>query len=90
MADRKSEPQSYGSQNDWLTGETGQDVNRLKGNPNSQRSDFYVNAPSQAEDFERDRPARAEENDDEEPALKVNSNPGAAKRDSYFKKRDHY
>ena len=37
MADRKNEPQSYGSQNEWLTGKTGQTVN------DSERSDFYAN-----------------------------------------------
>ena len=64
MPDRKSEP----------------DVNRLKGNPNSQRADFYVNAPDQSE--------KADE-DDEEPTQKVTSLPSGAKRDSYFKKRDY-
>ena len=88
MAERKNEPQSYGSQNEWLTGETGQEVNRLKGNPNSQRADFYVNAPNQDETFDRDPVAKADE-DDEEPTQKVTSLPSGAKRDSYFKKRDY-
>lgn len=39
MADPK-EPQSYGSQADWVTGDVGQEVNRLKGHPNSQLGDF--------------------------------------------------
>jgi hypothetical protein len=37
MADRKNEPQSYGSQNEWQTGNTGQTVN------DSERGDFYAN-----------------------------------------------
>jgi hypothetical protein len=47
MAERKSEPQSYGSQKDWLTGETGQTVN-------SESGDFYANGSDRrrAEDDE--------------------------------------
>jgi len=41
MKDKETEPQSYGSQEDWVTGKTGQEVNRQKGNPNSQHGDFY-------------------------------------------------
>ena len=88
MADRKSEPQSYGSQNEWLTGETGQEVNRLKGNPNSQRGDFYANGSDQTQVFDRDPVGKAED-DDDEPTQKISSQPSGAKRDSYFKKRDY-
>lgn len=54
MAEEK-EPQSYGSQQDWLTGKTGQEVNRQKGQPNSQRGDFNAERS--------DKPASSEESD---------------------------
>jgi hypothetical protein len=56
MADPKgNEPQSYGSQAEWVTGKTGQDVNRQKnGEVPAAHADFYdskregeTNAPHQ-------------------------------------------
>src|SRR5258708_6679052 len=59
-------------------GETGQNVNRLKGNPNSQRTgDFYANGSNQTKD-------------DDEPVRGVTSEHSGAKRESYFRKRDYY
>lgn len=90
MADRRNEPQSYGSQKEWLTGKTGQDVNRLKGNRNSQRGgDFYANGSDQTQVFESDPPGKAVE-DDGQQSQKVSSESSGAKRDGYFKKRDYY
>lgn len=90
MAERRNEPQSYGSQKEWLTGETGQNVNRLKGNRNSQRGgDFYANGSDQTQVFEQDPVGKAEE-DGQEPAHNVDSEESGAKRESYFKKRDYY
>jgi hypothetical protein len=60
MAERRGEPPN---------------VNRVKGNRNSQRGgDFYANGS----------------NPTEEPAQKVGFQPSGAKRDGYFKKRDYY
>jgi hypothetical protein len=59
-------------------GETGQNVNRLKGNRNSQRGgDFYANGLDQTKN-------------NDEPTQGVTSEPSGAKRESYFKKRDYY
>ncbi len=90
MAERRNEPQRYGGQKEWLTGETGQNFNRLKGNRNSQRGgDFYANGSDQTKVFESDPIGKAVE-DDHEPAQGVTSESSGAKRDSYFKKRDYY
>lgn len=59
-------------------GEKGQNVNRLKGNRNSQRGgDFYANGSDQTQD-------------NHEPTQGVTSERSGAKRESYFKKRDYY
>jgi len=99
MPEDKKEPQSYGSDRDWLTGDVGQEVNRQKGNPNSQHGDFYEsrrdsegNAPHQgghapAESNAADTGAARE--DDVAPPPKVTDQEGGAKRESYFKKRDY-
>lgn len=36
-----NEPQSYGSGADWVTGETGEEVNDPKASPGSQHREFY-------------------------------------------------
>ena len=42
MADTKSkEPQSYGSEHQWVKGETGQQVHDPKAAPPAQHADFY-------------------------------------------------
>jgi hypothetical protein len=59
-------------------GERGQNVNRLKGNRNSQRSgDFYANGLDQTKN-------------NDEPTQGVTAQQSGAKRQSYFKKRDFY
>ena len=87
MADAK-EPQSYGSQADWLTGNTAQEVNRQKGQPNSQRGDFFAErdqkdtvSPQQLADNEQPTGAATGEHT---PTQKVTD-----KRRGYFKKRDY-
>jgi hypothetical protein len=59
MAEKNNEPQSYGSQSEWVRGDVGQEVNRLKGNPNSQKSDF---SESKAENPSTVSPEQIEEN----------------------------
>ena len=41
MADEKKEPQSYGSQGEWVRGSTGQKVNDQKSAPPAEHADFY-------------------------------------------------
>jgi hypothetical protein len=92
MAEKK-EPQSYGSQGDWVSGQTGQKVNH----PNSQqdfndeRRESESSAPHQGGDIS---PIQANEHavpsglptDDNR---KVSVEKSGAKRDGYFKERDY-
>ena len=93
MAEKKNEPQSYGSQSEWVRGDVGQEVNRLKGNPNSQRGDFHESletpssvSPEQIADNEQPSGPALEE---DQPTHKVTAEEGGAKRDSWFKERDY-
>ena len=95
------EPQSYGSGSDWLTGRTGQDVNDQKSEPAPEHREFYDahrasestsseqgGLPSDfqlAENVELAGPPT----DVDQPVSKVTAQPGGAKRDSFFKKRDY-
>ena len=89
------EPQSYGSDKDWVSGKTGQNVNRTKSEPVS-HPEFYENrrdgegsAPHQGGEVSEVQasdsavPVRALDTD-EPGAKKV-----AVKRGSYFKNRDY-
>src|SRR6478672_5597154 len=101
MANEK-EPQSYGSGGDWVKGNVGEEVNRLKGHPNSQHGDFYESrhdsersapeqggkvSPQQIE--ENVQPADACEIDGEAPPTKVAAAAGGAKRGGFFRDRDY-
>ena len=78
-----NEPQSYGSQGEWVTGKTGQTVNRAP--ESSGQSDAIAAQPG-----ESDPPGRAEPiAESEQPARKVTSTPEGAKRGGYFKERDY-
>ena len=94
----KNEPQSYGSQQDWQSGNVGEQVNRLKGSPNSQHSDFYEPRHDRDSDVPNSvSPVQAAENVQPEgapagaetPTQKVTTATGGAKRGGYFKKRDY-
>jgi hypothetical protein len=99
MDNKGNEPQSYGSEKEWVTGETGQEVNRQSGNPNSQHSDFYESrresegsAPEQGgQTSETDSPHYAAPigSASKESSPGVTANESGAKRDSYFKDRDY-
>lgn len=84
-----NEPQSYGSQDDWTSGKTGQSVN----NPKSEREAVDVEAdggnvsPVQLADTES-APV-IQHGADDEPVQRVSSRATGAKRDSYFKDRDY-
>src|SRR5687767_13135397 len=98
----KDEPQSYGSQADWVKGTVGETVNPQKRAPNSQHGDFYENrrdaeesGPDQggkvsderlAENGQGASPAAADET---QPTVKVTDQPGGAKRGGFFKDRDY-
>ncbi len=93
MAEKK-EPQSYGSQHDWVAGKTGQKVNP----PDTPQADFYeerreseASAPHQGGDIS---PVQASEHampsgppTDSGHNLSVEES--GAKRGGYFKKRDY-
>jgi hypothetical protein len=97
----KDEPQSYGSQADWVSGKTGQEVNRQKGNPNSQHGDFYESrrdgeesAPHQGghvSDVQMSENAQPETapSAQHEPTSKVTDQKAGAKRGGFFRDRDY-
>lgn len=101
MANPK-EPQSYGSQGDWVTGDVGEEVNRLEGHPSSQHGDFYEsrqNAPRQMPEQggkispdqieENVQPARKADSDGDAPVRNVTMTAAGAKRGGYFRDRDY-
>ena len=94
----KNEPQSYGSGKEWQSGDVGEQVNRLKGPPNSQHADFYESRHDRDDDVANSvSPVQAAENvqpegvptGEETPVQKVATAPGGAKREGYFKKREY-
>ncbi len=98
----KDEPQSYGSQQEWVTGDTGQQVNRQKSGPAPESADFYAerresesSAPHQGGEIsdsqlaESRGPARHSTPTGDMAAKKVTDVEGGAIRDSYFKGRDY-
>jgi hypothetical protein len=105
MASDKNEPQSYGSGEEWVTGETGQKVNAPKSSPTAEHQEFYDSrrdaegsAPHQgghtsaaqlADHEQASAPAGNAAETDHQPVTKVTSNEGGAKRDSFFRKRDY-
>jgi hypothetical protein len=101
MANPK-EPQSYGSQGDWVTGNVDEEVNRLKGHPSSQHGDFYESrrdaedsAPDQGgkispEQIEENvQPGGRSETGGDAPPRNVSTQAAGAKRGSYFRDRDY-
>lgn len=97
-----NEPQSYGSQGEWLTGKTGETVNRTNGHPTTQNGDFYESRHdsdksegdqggkvSDVQLAENAQAATGARTDEEQPVSKVTATPGGAKRDSEFKRRDY-
>ncbi len=96
------EPQSYGSDRDWVTGHTGQEVNDQASAPTAEHREFYderreseTSAPSQGgrtSDFqlaENAQPAGSTTGADESPLNGVTTSRGGAKRGSWFRKRDY-
>jgi hypothetical protein len=90
MPNDTREPQSYGSDSDWLTGKTGQKVNEPAPAPTP---DFperggLVSEQQLAENQQPDA-VSSDVPEDSSSVQKVTSREGGAKRDSYFKKRDY-
>lgn len=95
------EPQSYGSNEDWVTGRTGEQVNPPKAAPPpgdpfyESRRDAETTEPQQggenspfnlAENVEPEGKATPDET---QPIAKVTGREGGAKRGSFFKRRDY-
>lgn len=95
------EPQSYGSEKDWVTGNTGEKVNDQKSRPTAEHREFYDDkreeessssyqggktSPIQlADSAQREGDARPADS----AVPKVTKEEGGAKRDSFFRKRDY-
>jgi hypothetical protein len=105
MAADGNEPQSYGSGEDWVSGETGGEVNTPKSSPAPEHREFYDarresedSAPHQGghtsdvqlADCDHDDCNQADATEtDRQPVTKVTSQTGGAKHDSFFRKRDY-
>jgi hypothetical protein len=95
------EPQSYGSQADWTTGRTGEQVNDQKSVPPPEHAEFYDDRRESEESTRwqggRTSPVQLAESVEPrqggsttfEPATKTTVREGGAKRGSYFKNRDY-
>lgn len=100
-----NEPQSYGSGEDWVTGETGEEVNPPKSAPAPEHREFYdarreseTSAPHQGGHTSDVQLAECDHVADDcdhedvvdgQPVTKVASWHGGAKHDSFFRKRDY-
>lgn len=83
-----TEPQSYGSQGDWTSGETGQSVEKPASEPVREvENEGGSVSPVQLADTES-APV-IQHGADEGPVQRVTSLPEGAKRDSFFKHRDY-
>jgi len=105
MPGDKKEPQSYGSNGDWVSGKTGQDVNDQKSAPPAEHRDFYdgrrESDTSASDQGGKTSPVQLAENgqagagtppgaeDETSPVAQVTTQDGGAKRDSYFRQRDY-
>ena len=91
------EPQSYGSESDWLTGKTGQTVDDTPGRAARHDEEFYENR----HEPEGETPAAAAETDEQEnrahpdteaadgDAERTKAGEELGGRESYFKDRDY-
>lgn len=101
-SEKKGEPQSYGSQAEWVKGSTQQTVNPGQGPSASPQSEFYAprrdgeeNAAQQGglvspvQAAESDPSGRVTSTEGDPTVRKVNGEDSGAKRTSYFKDRDY-
>ena len=101
MPNDTREPQSYGSQGDWSTGKTGQEVNEQKSVPAPEHREFYDERRESETSHEAQggltSPVQLAENaqpvgeatGEDLPTQKVTADEGGKKTDSFFKKRDY-
>jgi hypothetical protein len=82
----KNEPQSYGSQSEWVRGDTGGTVNAGTSAAPAETSEAHGGIPSGVDE---DRGSGSGTVVDEQPVKKVTSLPTGAVTRSYFKKRDY-
>jgi hypothetical protein len=93
-----NEPQSYGSQDDWTSGKTGQSVNDPKSEPTPEHADFYESkveadteggsvSPVQLADTEGAHVIQ--HGSDDAAVQRVTGVPTGAKREGFFKDRDY-
>ncbi|HJQ38916.1 MAG TPA: hypothetical protein VKB93_17405 [Thermoanaerobaculia bacterium] len=87
MPNDTREPQSYGSQADWQTGNTGQQVNKPA--PTADPEDPHLGGLVSDEQLADNVQPEGAAEGASTPVQKVTSREGGAKRDSYFKKRDY-
>ena len=93
----KDEPQSYGSQADWVSGHVGQEVNHPKAPAGENRRESESSAPHQGGDTPAEQlagqndsaPSCDEMDGGDEGAKKVTDVEGGARRDGFFKQRDY-
>jgi hypothetical protein len=97
------EPQSYGSDKEWVSGRTGQEVNDPKSSPPPEHDEFYDSShdaePAASPDnggkvsefqlAENAQPRTGPVSGDSTPVQKVSTEEGGSKRGSYFRKRDY-
>ncbi|HEY0157786.1 MAG TPA: hypothetical protein VGF28_10915 [Thermoanaerobaculia bacterium] len=96
------EPQSYGSEKDWVTGKTGQEVNDQDSVPAPEHREFYDERRESEEstgaqggltsDFQLAENAQAaggRTTEERAPISGVTTTPSGAKRGGYFRKRDY-
>lgn len=95
------EPQSYGSDRDWVTGQTGQQVNDQASAPAPEHRPFYDERRESESSGSKQGGLTSEHQladsaqpvgrptGEDAPPSKVTTTPGGAKRDSFFKRRDY-
>jgi hypothetical protein len=100
----KNEPQSYGSQGEWVKGDVGEKVNRPKDTPKPPHGDFYESRHTPVEEEPHSiSPIQAADNatpgvrpsgpvrptEDDTSLHNVSGEKSGAKRGGFFKKRDY-
>ena len=98
----KDEPQSYGSQKEWVTGNVGETVNDQKSEHPPQHEDFYDSRRGSEESSEHqgghvsdeqlaenDQPASRHATEEEQPVTSISDQKTGAKRGGYFRDRDY-
>jgi hypothetical protein len=93
-----TEPQSYGSQSGWTSGETGQSVNRQKSTPPPEQPDFYESKQNEETQGGSVSPVQFADTEgasviqhgaDDVPSRRVTGTRTGAKREGFFKDRDY-